>query len=129
MKESIVVVTYAAGDGATFSFDVDVPVAAGSKEAVLEAFEAAMAAYEPGGHEFFSVFGQTFEYRHFVFAVGDGSAEGRAGGSYDSLPPTVRTVDEWLAESLERSEGIRGGRPDAVFVVADAASAGDVPGM
>jgi hypothetical protein len=113
----LLIVSYSIGDGYTFSSELVVPVMAESKEAFMDAFDTAMAAYEPGGKECFSMFGQTFEYRHFIHWSEEWLTKRRVRETYDSVPPTVQSVDEWISSSLAESERLANEKPTNVFVV------------
>lgn len=110
------IVSYSVGDGYTYSAEIVVPVLAESKEAFMDAFDLAMAAYEPGGKEYFSIFGQTFEYEHFIHWSEEQITKRRVRKTYDSFPPNVQTVDEWVASSMAQSARICSDRASSVFV-------------
>jgi hypothetical protein len=109
------IISYSVGDGYTFTAEMVVPVMAESKEAFLEAFNTAMAAYEPDGKEYFSIFGQTFEYRHFIHWSEQQLTKRRVRETYDSFPPTVQTIDEWVTSARSHSEQLDKERPGKTF--------------
>lgn len=119
---SPLIISYSVGDGYTFTAEIVVPVMAESKEAFLDAFDTAMAAYEPDGNEYFSIFGQTFEYRHFIHRSEEQITKRRVRETVDSFPPTIQTVDEWLSSSRSQSERLNNERRDKIFTVPSADS-------
>lgn len=107
-----------------------VPVAAPSKEAFKEAFDSAMAAYDPDGREKFSIFGQIFSYDRFVYWFEKQKTPRRSEWLYDVDEPAVYTPDEWLAKHLLDSERLLND-PDAarkVAVINDAEVSTQAPG-
>ncbi len=115
MSNLPLIISYQIGDGYTFTAEAVVPVLAGSKEAFLDAFNTAMAAYEPGGKEYFSIFGQTFEYRHFIHWSEEQLTKRRVRETYDSYPPSIQTVDEWVATARSHSDRLVAERPGNIF--------------
>lgn len=97
------IVSYQIGDGYTFTATEVVPVLADSKQAFLEAFDLAMAAYEPDGVERFCIEGQLFEYRHFIEWTSERITPRRTKETYEAYRPTVLTVEEWTSRSLEHA--------------------------
>lgn len=83
----------------------------------MDAFDTAMAAYQPDGNEYFSIFGQTFEYRHLIHWSEEKIGKRRIKETYDCFPPTIQTVDEWLSSSLLPSERMLTRCRGKVFVV------------
>ncbi|TLX16613.1 hypothetical protein [Rhizobium sp. MHM7A] len=124
MSNTPLVISYSVGDGYTFTAEIVVPVMAESKEAFLDAFDTAMAAYEPHGNEYFSIFGQTFEYRHFIHWSEEQITKRRVRETYDSFPPTIQTVDEWLLASQSQSKRLMNERHGQIFTVSTEASPG-----
>lgn len=110
------IISYSIGDGYTYTADIVVPVMAESKDAFLDSFNTAMAAYEPGGNEYFSIFGHTFEYRHFIHWREEQVTKRRVRETYDSFPPTIQTVDEWVASSRDHSDRLLRERSESTFV-------------
>jgi hypothetical protein len=102
------VVVYQIGDGYTFSAVDAVPVLAESKEAFLSDFELAMAGYEPGGVEHFSIGGQLFEYRHFIEWRAEQITPRRARETYEAIPPEVLAIEEWIDRALRNSRYLAG---------------------
>ncbi len=95
------IVAYHIGDEFTFSATEHKPVLAASKEAFLEEFALAMASYEPEGKaDKFLCCGQLFEYRDFIEWHEKQKTKRRSEWTYDSIEPTVYSVDEWLRASL-----------------------------
>jgi hypothetical protein len=111
------IISYSVGDGYTFSAEIVVPVMAESKEVFLDAFDMAMAGYEPDGNEYFSIFGQMFEYRHFIHWSEEKITKRRVRETYDSFPPTVQTVDEWLSACRSQSVRIANDRQGKIYTV------------
>lgn len=105
-KNSLLILLYQIGDGYTFTATDTVPVMAESKEAFMDDFELAMAAYEPDGVEHFSINGQVFEYRHFIEWRTEQTTPRRSRETYEAVEPMVFTVEEWIARSLSRSADI-----------------------
>lgn len=101
--KTVFVVVYAIGDEYTFSATEAVPVEHTSKEALLNDFELAMAAYVPDGPTHFQIDEQVFEYRHFIFWKETQKTPRRVSTSYDSEAPDVYTMQEWLAYSRNQS--------------------------
>lgn len=122
MSNLPLIISYSIGDGYTFTAEIVVPVMAESKEAFLEAFDTAMAGYEPDGNEYFSIFGQTFEYRHFIHWSEEQITKRRVRETYDSCPPTIQSVDEWLSLSRSQSAFLARDNRGKVFMVPPADS-------
>jgi hypothetical protein len=98
------IVEYSIGDGYTFSATAHAPILAVSKQAALDEFETLMAAFVPDGPEKFLWGGQVLEYRHFIYWFEKEKTPRRVEELYDSIEPTLYSIEEWVERSLTSAE-------------------------
>jgi hypothetical protein len=127
MSDQTFVLEYVIGDGFTYSATVHEPIVAPSKEAVLDAFDLAMAAYEPkDGPTHFVMFGKAFEYDCFIHRTEKQITKRRRTESYDCEPPRIYSIDEWVVSQQRETEFILANKYNKVFTVPPAKDGNEV---
>jgi hypothetical protein len=98
----MIIVEYQIGDGYTFNADQFVPISGMTRDEVNEAFDLAMAAYEPGKTETFEIAGVNFRYEWFIYWSDKQVSKRKTIEIYDSMPPRLYSEHEWMEEMKRR---------------------------